>query len=201
MDTGQPLTPILYRACEAVGQVMELWGFKRIHGMVWMYIFLQPHPVSAQEIRTALGISSGLVSMTLAELLHWDVVHRKSAPGDRKDYYTAETNIGRPIMKVLREREYYQIDVMLNVLREVQASFDPAGDPAKEFAARQLNTLIQLGELGQSLFSNFLEAGALLLRGTGAWQQAPERMGHLLLALKRFLAKESSAVKGVSSES
>ena len=194
MDLGQPLSPILYRACEAVGQVMELWGFKRIHGMVWMYIFLQPQPVSAHDIRTALGISSGLVSMTLAELLHWNVVHRQSAPGDRKDYYTAETNIGRPIMKVLRERESYQIDVMLNVLREVQTSFDPQGDPNKVFAARQLDTLIQLGEVGQSLFSAFLEAGALLLRGIGTGQHAPEKMSHLLVSLKRFLARESGAI-------
>jgi len=40
----------MYQACETVGQMMELWGFKRIHGMVWTYIYLQPKPVSAADI-------------------------------------------------------------------------------------------------------------------------------------------------------
>ena len=131
LSTGNlaTLPPHLYRACEAIGQVMELWGFKRIHGMIWMYVFLQPEPVSAQDIRTALGISSGLVSMTVAELQHWDVIHRQSVRGDRKDYYVAEFNIWRPILKVLREREYYQMSATVEALRAFEKQLAGTGQP------------------------------------------------------------------------
>lgn len=177
------LTPDLYRACEAVGQVMELWGFKRIHGMIWTYIFLQPHPVSAREIREGLGISSGLVSMTLQELQHWDVVHRHSPPGERKDYYRAEFNVGKPILKVLREREYYQIGVMLDTLKGVRAEL--ASD---SHAREQLDALIRVGELGLSLFGHFLDLSSLVLRGSAQRNLAAES-GQVLKALARFLGK------------
>ncbi|HEY9722429.1 MAG TPA: MarR family transcriptional regulator, partial [Oscillatoriaceae cyanobacterium] len=90
VDEAQSIDPAIQQACESIGSLMELWGFKRIHGMLWTYIFLQPGPVTANQIREALGVSSGLVSMTLADLERWDVVHRRSPRGDRRDYFTAE---------------------------------------------------------------------------------------------------------------
>jgi DNA-binding transcriptional regulator GbsR (MarR family) len=195
METVQPLSPLMYRACEAVGATMELWGFKRVHGMVWMYIFLQPKPVSAAEIKCALGISTGLVSMTLHELLHWDVVHRQSPPGDRKDYYSAELNIARPIMKVLRERELYQIGIMLEVLREVLSQLDE-NDPELAFARQQILALIQVGEFGAELFAQFIETGAMLLKGQLTWKNTPERTARLLSALRRFIVTQGETLRG-----
>jgi HTH-type transcriptional regulator, glycine betaine synthesis regulator len=180
MGTGNlaTLPPHLYRACEAIGQVMELWGFKRIHGMIWMYVFLQPEPVSAQDIRQALGISSGLVSMTLAELQHWDVVHRQTVPGDRKDYYTAEFNIWRPILKVLREREYYQITTALEALRDVRETIEEKKQPELAYAAKQLDFLIQAGELGRSLIGQFLDVAGYLQQRVprSAWSKEANQM-------------------------
>jgi DNA-binding transcriptional regulator GbsR (MarR family) len=187
------LPPHLYRACEAIGQVMELWGFKRIHGMIWMYVFLQPEPVTAQDIRQALGISSGLVSMTVAELQHWDVIHRQTVPGDRKDYYVAEFNIWRPILKVLREREYYQMNTALEALRDVRSSLDLKGDPALKYAAKQLETLINAGELGRTLMGQFLDVGQYLLQKLPrtAWsKEANQVVTTMATALGKLMVKD-----------
>jgi DNA-binding transcriptional regulator GbsR (MarR family) len=179
-----PLSPELYRACEAVGQVVELWGFKRVHGMIWMYIYLHNTPVSTKDIQGALGVSAGLVSMSLAELQHWAVVHRHSAPGERKDFYTAEINIGRPIMKVLREREAYQLGVMVESLRAVRASLSEEHDP---LAVQQLDALIRLSALGQELFNRFLELGSLILLREGPSASVVKDVGRALVALRGFL--------------
>ncbi|MEB3222585.1 MAG: hypothetical protein VKS61_10950 [Candidatus Sericytochromatia bacterium] len=188
-----PLDPALYRACEAVGQVVELWGFKRVHGMIWMYMYLQGTAVTTKDIQAALGVSAGLVSMSLAELQHWAVVHRHSAPGERKDFYTAEANIGRPILKVLREREAYQLGVMIETLRAVREGLDPAGSEAASTAARQLDALIRTGELGQELFNRFLDLGGLLLLREGASPGMLKDVGKTLVALRRFLMGEDEA--------
>lgn len=185
---GAPLTPELYRACEAIGQVVELWGFKRVHGMIWMYLHLQAGPVAAKDIQTALGISAGLVSMSLADLQHWAVVHRQSAPGDRKDYYVAEANIGRPILKVLREREYYQLAAMLDVLRSVRSGLSPLPGTPEAVAAAQLDQLIRLGELGHELMGRFLDLGGLVLRDNAPTALVRD-VGRTLLALRRFLGR------------
>ncbi|MEB3197769.1 MAG: hypothetical protein VKP62_11250 [Candidatus Sericytochromatia bacterium] len=193
LEHAEPLSPELYRACEAVGQVVELWGFKRVHGMIWMYMYLRGEPVTTKDIQAALGISAGLVSMSLAELQHWAVVHRHSAPGERKDFYTAEANIGRPILKVLREREAYQLGVMIEALRVVREGLASKAEPlaAEAVAIAQLDGLIHTGVLGKELFNRFLDLGALILLREGTSPSVIKDVGKTLLALREFLLSRS----------
>ena len=190
MDGPSSIHPVVYQACEAVGQMMELWGFKRIHGMVWTYIFLAPHPQTAQDIRTGLGISTGLASMTLADLARWGVVHRRSPPGERRDFFEAEANIWRPILKVLREREFYQMNATVEELRRVQQQLTSSGLAVDLHAAGKLTELIQLGELALKLFGQFLELGELVMRDTGRMAIASS-LGQSLLSLRRLVAPEA----------
>lgn len=184
--------PAMYEACEAVGRVMELWGFKRIHGMVWTYIYLSARPVSALDVKTGLGISTGLVSMTLADLQRWGVVHRRSPPNERRDYFEAEANIWRPILKVLREREFYQMSATVEALKAHQHVLATGGNGDEVYAAGRLAELIQLGEMALRLFGQFLELGGMLL-GDASRMAIASGMGETLLALKRFLAREGAS--------
>ncbi|HEY9900143.1 MAG TPA: MarR family transcriptional regulator [Pantanalinema sp.] len=166
MSSESPsIDPAIYRACEAVGGIVEMWGFKRVLGMVWTFVYLSPRPLSAQEIRSGLGISSGLVSMVLQELVRWGVVHKQPTPGERKEYYTAERNVWRPISKVIREREMYQVSTTLERLREAEIELEAAGDEdedeCKRVAADRLAELIQVGELAHSMLDQFVSLGVL----------------------------------------
>jgi len=187
MSETPPLPPHLYQACEAVGELMELWGFKRVLGMIWTFVFLKGEPVTARDIKEGLGVSSGLVSMSLAELQHWGVLKRHSHPGDRREYYVAESNIGRPILKVLRERELYQLGTMLDVLKDVRTRLDPAQDAV---AITQLDTLITLSELGQVLFTEFLTLGEKMLKEPIA-TDVQSGLLKTLRALNRVLVRKS----------
>ena len=64
--------PLLQRsdlaAADAVGALMELWGFRRQLGRAWAVLFLSDRPLAAPELCARLEISTGLLSMTLAEL-------------------------------------------------------------------------------------------------------------------------------------
>src|SRR5512141_745086 len=77
-------------AADQVGALMELWGFRRQLGRIWTVLFLSEHPLAAPELCERLGISTGLLSMSLAELRSWGVVRGVSLPGDRKEHYQAE---------------------------------------------------------------------------------------------------------------
>ncbi|HEY9856680.1 MAG TPA: hypothetical protein V6D05_13135 [Stenomitos sp.] len=160
------IDPAIYRACEAVGNAMEVWGFKRVLGMVWTFLYLSPKPLSAQDIRQGLGISSGLVSMVLSELARWGVVSRYPMPGERREYYVAERNIWRPISKVLRERELYQAATTLERLREVESELEIGAeeDESKQVAADRIAELIQLGELAYNMLDQFVSLGVLDIR-------------------------------------
>ena len=136
---------------DAVGGLMELWGFKRQLGRVWAVLFLSDRPLAAPELCDRLQISTGLLSMSLAELRQWGVVRGAEVPGDRKEHYLAETNVWRLVTKVLREREMAQVRAALAVfdralveLRTALGDVDPAVKAQARFKARRLERLVEL---------------------------------------------------------
>jgi DNA-binding transcriptional regulator GbsR (MarR family) len=148
----------IYRSCEAIGSMVEVWGFKRVMGMVWGYLFLSDRPMSAQEIREGLGISAGLVSMVINDLERWGVVHKCTTPGERREYFEAEPDIWSPIAKVLRERELKQMEETLGELRSAREIVN------REVPSRRLDDLIAAGELGHQLLEQFINLGVLDVR-------------------------------------
>src|ERR1700743_1087549 len=104
-----------------VGRLIEFWGFKRNMGRVWTVLYLSPEPLSAEDLRHALQLSSGAVSMTLSELSRWGVVRRVWIQGERKDFYTAEVQLWRMISRVFNEREKSEITMAIESFEEALA--------------------------------------------------------------------------------
>src|SRR5256885_9455803 len=77
---------LLHEVADAVGGLMEFWGFKRTMGRIWTTLYLSDDPLSAAELCARLEISSGAASMTLNELERWGVVSRPRPPGGRRRY-------------------------------------------------------------------------------------------------------------------
>ena len=59
---------------DAVGNVIEFWGFKRNQGRVWALLYLRGEPLTAGEIERELELSKGGVSMLLRDLERWGVI-------------------------------------------------------------------------------------------------------------------------------
>ncbi len=136
---------------DAVGALMELWGFRRQLGRIWAVLFLSDRPLAAPDLCERLRISTGLLSMSLAELRHWGVVRSIEVPGDRKEHFEAETNVWRLVARVLREREMRAVEEALatfeRALADVRAALadvDPAVKAAARVRAKRLELLADL---------------------------------------------------------
>jgi DNA-binding transcriptional regulator GbsR (MarR family) len=136
---------------DAVGALMELWGFRRQLGRIWAVLYLSDRPLAAPELCARLDISTGLLSMSLAELRRWGVVRSVAIPGDRKEHFEAETNVWKLVARVLREREARAVEGALatfeRALDEVRAALadvDPAVKAAARFKAKRLELLAGL---------------------------------------------------------
>jgi HTH-type transcriptional regulator, glycine betaine synthesis regulator len=136
---------------DAVGALMELWGFRRQLGRVWSVLFLSDRPLAAPELCDRLHISTGLLSMSLAELRRWGVVRTVEIPGDRKEHFEAETNVWKLVTHVLREREKRAVEQALATferaledLRLALADVDPAVKVQARFKAKRLEVLADL---------------------------------------------------------
>jgi HTH-type transcriptional regulator, glycine betaine synthesis regulator len=157
--TSRPVQPhgpnALRRAelavAETVGQLMELWGFRRQLGRIWAVLFLSDRPLAAPELCERLDISTGLLSMSLAELREWGVVRGVDVEGDRKEHYQAETNVWRLVAHVLREREKKAVEASLSAferalhdVRTAAVDSDPEVRSQARFKARRLEMLVGL---------------------------------------------------------
>jgi DNA-binding transcriptional regulator GbsR (MarR family) len=140
---------------DAVGALMELWGFRRQLGRIWAVLFLSERPLAAPDLCDRLGISTGLLSMSLQELRRWGVVRGVAVPGDRKEHYQAETNVWRMVRRVLAEREKRAVEEALAVfeaaLADVRGALRDVDPRVKRAARHQLERLSQLVALTRSV--------------------------------------------------
>jgi DNA-binding transcriptional regulator GbsR (MarR family) len=183
---AQPLGRAELRAADAVGALMELWGFRRQLGRIWAVLFLSERPLAAPELCERLQISTGLLSMSLAELRRWGVVRGASVPGDRKEHFEAETHVWRLVRRVLAERERKAVEAALasveaaiGDLREAIAG--SAGDPGLRAMARfrleRLEQLASLCRVGLSILRALIEGARADASPLRALSEALSRKG------------------------
>ena len=73
-NRSQTLHPQAQDVIDQIGDFIEYWGFKRVHGRIWALVFLSEEPVDARYIMEHLQISKALVSISLKDLLHHNVL-------------------------------------------------------------------------------------------------------------------------------
>jgi HTH-type transcriptional regulator, glycine betaine synthesis regulator len=153
---------------DLIGRLIEFWGFKRNMGRVWAILYMSPDPMSAADIRSALRLSTGAVSMTISELDRWGVIKRVWVPGERRDYFTAEVQIWKMISRVMAEREGGEIAAAIESCERALASLEPhlsSPEPEERARARlqevRINALVQVARLGRHLLDMLLSTAKL----------------------------------------
>ena len=141
------LWPSEIAVSDRVGRLIEFWGFKRNMGRVWAVLYLSPEPQSAEDLREALQLSSGAVSMTLSELGRWGVVRKVWVQGDRRDFFTAEVQLWKMISRVFNEREKAEVTNAIEAFEDALAKLEQLDS---DFGARR-NALTLRGEVLQRL--------------------------------------------------
>jgi DNA-binding transcriptional regulator GbsR (MarR family) len=150
---------------EAIGRLMEFWGFKRLYGRLWATLYLSREELPAATLCERLGISAGAASMALSELERWGVVHRLGHEGERREYFRAETGLWKMISRVWREREQQEVERLIKALEEAVAALSeerPHGHEARaeaRFRRERLQKLLGLAYLGRGLIAMALAGG------------------------------------------
>jgi DNA-binding transcriptional regulator GbsR (MarR family) len=149
--------PAVLEVADSIGALMESWGFKRNLGRMWAVLYLEDHPLSAAELGERLGLSTGAVSMLLAELLQWGIVKKAWVVGERREHYEAETSIWKMVSRVFRERELRWIHTARDAFEDAQQRLEPARDARRKLIAERIAGLVQLSTVGAQLLEAILE--------------------------------------------
>jgi DNA-binding transcriptional regulator GbsR (MarR family) len=149
---------------DTVGRLMEFWGFKRPMGRMWTLLYLSKEPLGAAEIGSELKMSAGAVSMALGELLKWGAIKKSWRPGERRDFYEAETSIGKLVQRVLRERELTLVREFAEALGRAEAELPATVEEEPEqlrFKRERLQQLRELSQLGEGLLRALVSGQAI----------------------------------------
>jgi DNA-binding transcriptional regulator GbsR (MarR family) len=169
LNDSQPLwREAELRAADAMGRLMEFWGFRRHMGRLWTILYLSPEPMTTAELSEVLQLSSSAVSLSLSELVRWGAVRKTWLPGERKDFYQAESSVWKLLRRVYERRELNLIRDAIDAFGDAQRQLDEARNRlgAQErlrvdYMRKRLSRLSALSKAGERLV-RLLIAGRML---------------------------------------
>ncbi len=101
------------------GEMGTQWGVNRSVSQIHALLYLSQRPLSADDIVEQLGLARSNVSTGLKELQSYNIVRRVHIEGDRRDHFTAETDLWDMLLRIAEERKRREIDPTIALLREL----------------------------------------------------------------------------------
>jgi DNA-binding transcriptional regulator GbsR (MarR family) len=131
------------------GEMGTQWGVNRSVAQVHALLYLSDRPLPADEIVAALGLARSNVSTALKELQGYGIVRRVHVEGDRRDHFTAETDLWEMLMRIAAERKRREIDPTIELLADLVARLrndDSAPPHVRERVTRMHEFISTLGK-------------------------------------------------------
>jgi DNA-binding transcriptional regulator GbsR (MarR family) len=129
-ENNEYLPQELDQACLAVGNFIEYFGFKQIEGRIWTHTLLAKRDLCARDYINRTGISKGLVSISIARLVNYNVLSVSREIG-KTQYYQVNIDVASVIKDVLRRRERKllseidsSVDLLLNISEKESRNID-----------------------------------------------------------------------------
>ena len=113
------------------------WGINRTMAQIHALLYAEGKAMNTDQIMKRLSISRGNANMNLRELLQWNLIYKEVIPGDRKDYYIAETEVWTIVSRVVSERQEREITPVLQNLKQTMESLHISEDATPELSSFQ----------------------------------------------------------------
>jgi DNA-binding transcriptional regulator GbsR (MarR family) len=110
MSQMEMFPPELEELSNEVGDFICYWGFKKIHGRLWTHIYLANTALDAGSLMQRLRVSKALISLSINDLLRFDVIHESGKSPRGTQTYIANPDVLDVILNVLRRRESKMLD-------------------------------------------------------------------------------------------
>ncbi len=112
------------------GRMGVYWGVGKVMAEIQALLYVSRHPLSLDEMSERLKTSRSNVSLNVRALQDLGVARKVITPGDRKDYYVAETDLETVARRLAAVKKRRELDPALDVVtRALQAAETfPAGN-------------------------------------------------------------------------
>ena len=109
------------------GDMASAWGINKTMSQIHALLYAESNPLDTDSIMDKLDISRGNANMNLHRLLEWELIHKTHKPNDRKDYYSAETDVWKIVSTIIKERQQREIAPIRVELKECIKTLEAGG--------------------------------------------------------------------------
>ena len=141
----------------------------QLQGRIFGLLYLQPGPLSLDDITAELQQSKSNISVSIRGLADWHLVRQVRVAGSRRDHYEAATDFWRVLREIMERRYRWNLRQVLATAAETRAAL--AGDDP--FTRTRLASL--------EAFFTALDAGVSVMSKTEAF--SPEVMQDVIREL------------------
>lgn len=172
------------------GDMASSWGINKTMSQIHALLYAESQALHTDEIMSILGISRGNANMNLRRLLDWELIHKVQFEGDRKDYFSAETDVWKIVNTIIRERQQREIAPIRARLEECVSllegdtteseGLDPASQEFKERIQNYNDFLVMFERFTDALLPFITKKNLTLLKQLVRFVEAKERLSELL---------------------
>ena len=172
------------------GNMASSWGINKTMSQIHALLYAESEALHTDEIMSILDISRGNANMNLRRLLDWELIHKVQFEGDRKDYFSAETDVWKIVNTIIRERQQLEIAPIRNRIEECitllegddtgDFELDPASQEFKERIQNYNDFLVMFERFTTALLPFITKKNLTLLKQLVRFVEAKERLNDLL---------------------
>jgi len=172
------------------GNMASSWGINKTMSQIHALLYAESEALHTDEIMSILDISRGNANMNLRRLLDWELIHKVQFEGDRKDYFSAETDVWKIVNTIIRERQQREIAPIRNRIEECitllegddtgDFELDPASQEFKERIQNYNDFLVMFERFTNALLPFITKKNLTLLKQLVRFVEAKERINDLL---------------------
>jgi DNA-binding transcriptional regulator GbsR (MarR family) len=144
-DANVILPEVVKRFVLEWGNLGERWGVNRSVSQIHALLYASKKPLAAEEIADSLGIARSNVSNSLRELQTWNIIRSVPILGDRRTFYTAETDLWNLVSRIAAGRKARELDPAAAALRECveMTRGDQDVDPVVQLRLREMLDFVE----------------------------------------------------------
>lgn len=144
------------------GAIGSSWGIPRSMAQIHALLLASNEPLSTEDVMETIQISRGNVNINIRELINWNLVAKQHKLGERKEFFTATTDIMTMAQNIVQERKKRELQPVLDLLAHLKdEEIEGSKAEVEHFRALMeelddfIKQLDQLSEIWLKLKDNF----------------------------------------------